>query len=81
MALHDIMGMVVEEKAESKAEKKHYIPFSKDEFEKLRVAFKKPGLMPNDVKVLLLAICDEKLDIVLHPKEVARRAEAAAKKA
>lgn len=63
--LHDVMATVVEEKSGPKGDKKHYIPFTKDEFEKLRVAFKKPGLMPNDIKLVLLAIADGRLDLVV----------------
>lgn len=65
--LHDVMTEVVGERAEKKGDKKHYIPFDKAEFERLRVAFKRPALMPNDIKLVLLAIADGKLDIVKVP--------------
>jgi hypothetical protein len=58
------MDIVVGEKEEKSGEKKHYIPFSIEEFNKLRVAFNRPRLMPNDVKLVLLAIADGKFDIV-----------------
>jgi hypothetical protein len=64
MALTDVMALVVEEKSGPKGEKKHYIPFDKAEFERMRVAFKKPDLMPNDLKLILLAIADGKFDII-----------------
>lgn len=57
----------------AKGEKKHYIPFDTVEFNRLRVAFKRPDLMPNDLKIILLAIADEKFTITLHEKEVAKR--------
>ena len=69
MALHEIMGLVVEERSKPKGDKKHYIPFDVAEFEKLRVAFKKPDLMPNDVKLVLLAIADGSLDIIVADKK------------
>jgi hypothetical protein len=72
MSLESVLAEVHIEHA-TKGEKKHYIPFDKDEFEKLRVTFKKPNLMPNDIKLILLAICDDKFTITLHPKEVAKR--------
>ena len=65
MGLHDVMASVVEEKSGPKGEKKHYIPFDKAEFEKLRVAFKRPDLMPNDLKLILRAIADGTLDLVV----------------
>lgn len=45
--------------------KKHYIPFSTEEFDKLRVAFKRTTLTPNDVKLVLMALAAGKLDIVV----------------
>jgi hypothetical protein len=62
--LHDVMSEVVAEKSGPKADKKHYIPFTLEEFQRLRVAFNRPSLMPNDVKLVLLAIADGKFDIV-----------------
>ena len=64
MALHDVIDSVVAERAEAKGEKKHYIPFSTAEFNQLRVAFNRPSLMPNDIKLILLAIAGGKLDLV-----------------
>jgi len=61
MSLHDAMASVVSERAESKGDKKHYIPFSTAEFETLRAAFKRPGLMPNDIKLILLAMAEASL--------------------
>lgn len=69
MALHDIMGLVIEERSKPKGDKKHYIPFTVEEFERLREAFKKPDLMPNDVKLVLLAICDGALDVIVAAKK------------
>ena len=70
--MDSILGEVHVERA-AKGEKKHYIPFDKAEFERLRNVFKKPDLMPNDIKMILLAICDEKFTITLHEKEIAKR--------
>ena len=62
--LHDVMAEVVGEKKASTADKKHYIPFSKAEFQRLRVAFNRPDMMPNDIKLVLLGIADGQFDIV-----------------
>jgi len=63
--LHDCLAEVVAERAVGKGEKKHYIPFTRAEFNQLRVAFERPALRPNDIKLVLLAIADGKLGLVI----------------
>lgn len=68
MALHDVMLSVVEPKGEP-GEKKHYIPFNKEEFAKLRKAFGRPEATPNDFKKILLGIADGVFELsVAKPK-------------
>lgn len=43
-------------KEKGTAEKKHYIPFTKEEFATLREQYGKPGWMPQDFKEVLQAI-------------------------
>lgn len=59
--LSDVMAEVVGERAASKGDKKHYIPFTHAEFEALRSAFGKASWMPDDFKRLLVAIGDGRL--------------------
>jgi len=56
--LIDVMTEVVGERAASKGDKKHYIPFTHEEFSALRTAFGKDSWMPDDFKRLLVAIGD-----------------------
>ena len=64
MSLSIIMSEIAGEKKTSGEHKKHYIPFSVEEFNRLRVYFETPQLTPNDVKLVLLACADGKLKIV-----------------
>jgi hypothetical protein len=67
--LSDCLAEVVAERKAGAGHKKHYIPFEVEEFNRLRVAFKRPALTPNDVKLVLLAMANGKLDLVsIKPK-------------
>lgn len=69
MALHDVLATVVSERAATRGEKKHYIPFDVEEFEAMRKAFGRPNLMPNDLKLVLLALAAGQLELtVVKPK-------------
>jgi len=65
MALHDVMASVVAEKAETKGEKKHYIPFTSVEFNEVRHAFGRPNMTPNDLKLVIQAIANGKLELTV----------------
>lgn len=69
MSLHDAMMEVSIEKIARKGDKKYYISFTASEFDKLRVAFGRISLTPNDVKKVLLALADGTLDIVIAKKD------------
>lgn len=51
-----VLDTIVADKKVGTGEKKHYIPFTHDEFDLLRKQFGKPGWMPADFKLLLQAI-------------------------
>lgn len=63
--LHDVMSAVVSERAERKGEKKHYIPFTGEEFNAVRTAFKRPAMTPNDLKLVIQAIVAGKLELTI----------------
>ena len=55
-------------KEKGTAEKKHYIPFTKEEFATLRAQYGKPGFMPQDFKEVLQAIGSGKFTLALAKK-------------
>lgn len=61
--LKDVMGAIVAERTESKGDSKHYIPFTKPEWEKVRAAFGRPDMKPNDLKLVILAIIEGKVKL------------------
>lgn len=58
------LDSVVAERAISKGEKKHYIPFTHAEFDLLRKQFGKASYMPSDFKLVLQAIGEGRLTLV-----------------
>ena len=58
------LDTVVSERAASKGEKKHYIPFTHEEFDLLRKQYGKPTWMPADFKLVLQAIGEKRLSLM-----------------
>jgi hypothetical protein len=65
------LDTVVREKAASKGDKKHYIPFTHEEFEELRMQFGKPTWMPADFKLVLQAIGEGRVVLAKPMSKVA----------
>ena len=65
------LDTVVSERAESKGEKKHYIPFTHAEFDLLRKQYGKPTWMPSDFKRVLQAIGEGKVILAKPMSKVA----------
>jgi len=65
------LDTVVRERAVSKGEKKHYIPFTHEEFDLLRNQYGKPTWMPANFKLVLQAIGEGKLVLTSPTSKVA----------
>lgn len=37
---------------------KHYVPFNREEWERVRKAFNRPDMMPEQLKKVILAMCN-----------------------